>query len=254
MPRFTIVLLCLALLIAKAHAGTYCIRASTTANGKESLPTNFVTREVTAPATAFKISWVNPPTYDDNSPLPASEITQTRVAWGTCAGDVFTKMGEQKIPGAPTSTILSLDDPTPPPPPTCGASPAPESRQQTCTAPSIGQWSQSRTYTSADPPACWTAGPWVPSEAAAGVCVTPPPPPLKTSSALTFQLRTVAGAQSMLAVGLVPVGLPCGPQTQIVSGVKYCRVPLWRPDGSLQIAMPGWPTVLSETDFWARTQ
>lgn len=248
MPRCLLVLLSLALLIAKAHAGTYCIRAYTTANGKESLPSNFVTRTVTDPATTVTVSWVNPSTYDDNSSLAAAAITQTRVAWGTCAGDVFTKLGEQKLSGAPTSTILSLDDPTPP---TCGAAPPLQTKVATCTPPAVGNWTQTAGWTAADPPACWVPNTtWVPTESAAGVCATPPPPALTTADTKAYELRSAT--LPLAWVGLVRKGMPCGPETMTRNGVTYCRVALWRADGVPQALVVVWPQNALGVEFWVK--
>ena len=63
-----------------------------------------------------------------------------------------------------------------PAPPPCPPAPAVQTRTQACTAPEIGSWTQTLTYTAAPQPTCWIAGAWVPSTPPAGACVTPPPP------------------------------------------------------------------------------
>lgn len=89
------------------------------------------------------------------------------------------------------------DAPPPPPPPTCTAPrPAQETRTQTCPTGTTGNWSQSRSYTAAAYPTCWTAGPWTPAEAPAGSCVPvvePPPPPPPTSGVTTFDALYAPG-------------------------------------------------------------
>jgi hypothetical protein len=52
-------------------------------------------------------SWANPTTYSDNSSLPVSAITRTRIEYGTCAGvNVFgTKLGEFVSLGNDTSEV-----------------------------------------------------------------------------------------------------------------------------------------------------
>jgi hypothetical protein len=49
-------------------------------------------------------------------------------------------------------------------------------------------------------------------------------------------------------VGMVAVGVPCGPQTQTINGVKYCHIT------KAQVDMVVWPNDLTLTDFWARAQ
>ena len=80
-------------------------------------------------------------------------------------------------------------------PPTCTTpQPAQETRTQTCPTGTTGNWSQSRSYTAAAYPTCWTAGPWTPAEAPAGSCVPvvePPPPP--TGGVTTFDALYAPG-------------------------------------------------------------
>jgi hypothetical protein len=136
-------------------------------------------------------------------------------------------------------------------PPTCPAQPA-LTQPQTCVAPTIGSWTQSRTVTSVAAPACWEAGPWTPDVAPAGVCASPPPA-LVTSSTQAFELRGTATAPTLSFVGIVQLGRPCGPEIQVVQGLKYCRVPVWRADGALQAALTNSPLDFKVTGVWVRT-
>lgn len=56
-------------------------------------------------AATVTVSWTNPTAYTDNSPLPASAITRTRIEYGTCAaGGAFgTRAGEFVSAGNDTS-------------------------------------------------------------------------------------------------------------------------------------------------------
>lgn len=56
------------------------------------------------------LTWTNPTTYTDNTTLPASHITGTRIEYGTCNGNQFaTKSGEWIQSGsATTSTSPNL--------------------------------------------------------------------------------------------------------------------------------------------------
>lgn len=56
------------------------------------------------------VRWHNPTQYVDNSPLPATDITQSRIEWGTCNGDEFGVPASSKIQNgnAETTTITGL--------------------------------------------------------------------------------------------------------------------------------------------------
>lgn len=66
---------------------------------------------------------------------------------------------------------------TPPaPPPTCPPpQPSQESQLVTCPPPTVGNWTQTRTYSCNAPN--WVPGPWTPATPPDGVCAEPPPPP-----------------------------------------------------------------------------
>jgi hypothetical protein len=53
------------------------------------------------------VSWQNPTQYTDNTPLAPSDITRTRVEYGSCAGIAFgTKAGEVLTTGAANSITI----------------------------------------------------------------------------------------------------------------------------------------------------
>lgn len=129
--------------------------------------------------------------------------------------------------------------------PACPPAPAVESRTQACTVPLVGSWTQTRTSVSAPAPACWTPGEWLPATAPAGTCASAQ---LLTSGPLAYELRDAATTQSMVAVGLVPAGLPCGPEVRTIVSVKYCRIQ------RSQVDVVVWPTDLSMSSPWARAK
>lgn len=65
------------------------------------------------------------------------------------------------------------------PPPSCTApQPPPDTQTVACPTGATGTWTQTRTYSAAAYPTCWTPGAWTPATAPAGACtpvVTPPP-------------------------------------------------------------------------------
>ncbi len=78
---------------------------------------------------------------------------------------------------------------TAPPPPTCTTpQPAAETQTMACPSGTTGSWTQTRTYTAAAYPTCWTAGAWAPASAPAGACTTivEPPPPVGSGPTLYF--------------------------------------------------------------------
>jgi len=102
--------------------------------------------------------------------------------------------------------------------PVCGNTPPPETRSQTCPAPTIGSWSQSHGWTSVAAPACWQALPWTPDTAPLGVCA--PPVTLVTSGRYAY---CVTGT-TMTSIGYITAGQACGPATRTVAGVKFCQI------------------------------
>jgi hypothetical protein len=59
----------------------------------------------------------------------------------------------------------------------CGPQPAAETQTVQCPSGTTGSWTQTRSYTSAPSPTCWTAGAWTPASAPTGTCTAVPPPP-----------------------------------------------------------------------------
>lgn len=149
------------------------------------------------------------------------------------------------IESDPSATVTSI---IPPADPVCAGAPANETRSQACPAPTTGTFEQAHGWTSVAAPACWSADPWTPATPEPGSCLSP----LVTISTSVYEFRSATAPLAL--IGLTKVGIPCGPETQIRNAVKYCRVPLWRPDGSLQISIVSWPANLAGTDFWARAQ
>ena len=82
----------------------------------------------------------------------------------------------------------------------------------------------------------------------AGPPPPPPPPPvaLLTSGTLAYELRSATNSVSMVAIGLIPAGQPCGPEIQTVTNVKYCRIQ------RSQMDTIAWPTDLKLQSIWAR--
>lgn len=80
-----------------------------------------------------------------------------------------------------------------PPPPVCGPQPPPESQTVQCPTGTSGTWQQTRTYSQAPAPTCWSAGNWTPLAPAAGECpANPPPPPPPGGGAFPTQLLNFA--------------------------------------------------------------
>lgn len=46
--------------------------------------------------------------YVDGSAMPASELVGQRVAWGTCNGSAFTKLGEHKLAGTARADSITI--------------------------------------------------------------------------------------------------------------------------------------------------
>lgn len=210
-------------------------------------------------------TWTRPTTNVDGTPL--TDLAGYRLFYGPSAGSLtqsvqianpatlsyqingltagtwyaaaksYTTSGSESALGNPVSTVLTA----PPVTPTCGASPAVESRAQACVAPLVGNWTQTTAWTSVPAPTCWVSN-WIPTTAPAGICALPSA--LVTAGPLSYESR----ATGMSAIGLVVAGLPCGPDTKIVSGVKYCRIVRSQTD------LINFPTVLTLPDVWARAQ
>lgn len=229
MPRLLLALFCLAFVFTKAHAVETTITCTPPVENIDGTPLINLA--------GFKLYGANSNTVRQT--LPVCRFTETGLTQGDHAWYV-TAYNIANIESAPTNVVHFMVASA-----TCPATPAPESRQQTCTAPSIGNWTQTRNFVPADPPTCWVSGTiWVPTEAAAGVCVSPPELTVASTSAYQFKSATLP----MALVGIVLMGSPCGPETKLMNGVKYCRI------GKEAVDLVVWPSDLSLTDFWARAQ
>jgi hypothetical protein len=74
----------------------------------------------------------------------------------------------------------------------------------------------------------------------------PEPPTLVTTSTSAYELRGTANAPTLALTGIAPLGVVCGPETRVVNGVTYCRVP------KMQIDAVVWPQNLALTDLWVK--
>lgn len=74
----------------------------------------------------------------------------------------------------------------------------------------------------------------------------PVPPTLVTTSVSAYELRGTANAPNLVLTGIAPLGVVCGPETRVVNGITYCRVP------KLQVDMVVWPSNLALTDLWVK--
>lgn len=152
----------------------------------------------------------------------ANPAATTTVVDGLTAGqwyfavDAFVASGQTSENSAIASATVTDAEPT------CSAQPATESRSQACVAPTVGSWTQTRSYSAAAAPACWTAGPWLPETAPVGACTTAAP--LVTQGGYAYCATGTATTPSMTAIGLIVAGLPCGPSTRTLSGVKFCKI------------------------------
>ena len=101
-----------------------------------------------------------------------------------------------------------------------------------CAAPQVGSWTQTRTYSAAAYPTCWTAGAWSPATAPAGTCVAIPPPPVAVvapwwraeNMAPVFGISG-SNTRGTTVLGFVPVGKACtGPVVYSYRSQGYRRV------------------------------
>lgn len=136
-----------------------------------------------------------------------SSIVQPRVAYASkaaCEAAAVDVNVRYRCQGTETFVKRADTPPPPPPPPTTCTTPQPaaETRTQTCPSGTTGSWSQTRTYSAAAYPTCWTAGAWTPATAPSGACtpvVTPPPtnpPPTVPPGSLLANLLNFAETAS----------------------------------------------------------
>jgi hypothetical protein len=147
----------------------------------------------------------------------ATSATVTRGSWDLYRSDTNTKVGSYSsetncINAAKainstrtytcrtrTTVAVTLTSST------CPSRPADETRSQSCPSGTTGTWQQSRTYTSAAYPTCWTAGSWTPTSAPAGFCTTDPnpdPDPVPVPTTATY--TDLASAPSCAKVTVYP--------------------------------------------------
>ena len=108
---------------------------------------------------------------------------------------------------------------------TCPSRPADESRAQSCPSGTTGSWTQSRTYSSAAYPTCWTASAWTPSTAPDGYCVTDTTPPPQSGDAIIVNPgESISTAVSQLQPGGTVV---IKPGTYSAFNLKACTADKW---------------------------
>lgn len=208
------------------------------------------------------LSWVAPTQNIDNTPL--TNLIGYRIEYGAndfgtrvTVGPGLTRYVLTDLPeGSWQFRLVSLSgsgesQPTNPvsavvtgtePPPTCGTAPPIETRSNTCTAPLVGAWTQTHSWTAAPHPTCWTADAWVPATPPVGMCAAPSA--LVTAGPLAY----VPSGTSMLFVGYVAAGLPCGPETKTVANVKYCHLTY------TQVDLVNSTGDLTRTNLWAKAK
>lgn len=127
---------------------------------------------------SIPVHWTNPVAYDDASTLPVTDITQTRVEYGSCNGTAFgTKLGEVIAIGGKTgTTIPNLD---------------------------VGDYCV-RAYTTA-------SNAESNASAVAQGSVSPTPPELSVNETTAYTIIKSEDQFIALPVGTVPIGTRCDP-------------------------------------------
>lgn len=132
-----------------------------------------------------------------------------------------------------TSTSVSVTAGTS----TCPSRPADETRSVSCPSGTTGTWSQSRTYTSAVYPTCWTASNWTPDSAPDGYCTS-------SGGGSSGQVITVqnGGSISSAVSQLQPGGtVVIKPGSYSAFNLKACSSSNWctikaETDGTVQVS------------------
>jgi hypothetical protein len=234
MPRFTLLILFVlgCLLAARAHAEDAVIVCTPPTTNTDNTPVT-----LTAIRLYGAISNTVRQTIPAGQPcrFVESNLTPGVHSWYVTA---VSALGES-VPSNPVSKTVAET-------PICGAAPAPQTRQATCPAPTVGNFTQTNAWTSVAAPECWAAA-WLPTDPPTGICATPP---LVTASTKAYE--QVSSTLPLAWRGLVRIGTPCGPETLVRNSVKYCRVPLWRADGAPQVLVVVWPSTDAITDFWVK--
>lgn len=240
MPRLLMVFLCLSLVFTCARAGDVTVRwQPPTANTDGSMPPDlggYVVSCSTDPA----IPAGNLKTVTLTDPALTSYVVTdlTPGTWYFTLRSVA--LTDPKVLSQRTNITSSVVAAEPPP---CGPAPASESRPQTCPAPTIGNWTQTHGWTAAPAPTCWTPDAWLPTNAPAGICATP-----SLTTASTKAYEQVSATLPLALRGLTLTGLPCGPETLVRNGVRYCVV------SRSAVDLVVWPSDLALTKLWVPTQ
>lgn len=131
------------------------------------------------------VSWTHPTTYTDGSALALTDISQTRIEYGTCAGTAFgTKAGEQIATGtATTVTITNL---------------------------AVGTWCF-RGYTTAKGV---ESGPSVVASKVVPQAATNPPT-LSTITTVAYSVIKWRTQYALIPAGTVPLGTACQSNMQL---------------------------------------
>jgi len=169
-----------------------------------------------AGAGTLTVTWVNPVTYSDNSALAATDITQTRVEYGTCNGTAFgTRINQGAVQGTLTTIVFSNLPPA-----------------TYCV----------RAYTTAKGVES------IASAVSISTITQPPPnpPTLVTGSTSAYEARPASTTAPLALVGLTQLGAPCGPETKVINGTTYCRVAKSSVDAVV------WPQNLALNDLWVK--
>jgi hypothetical protein len=79
-----------------------------------------------------------------------------------------------------------------------------------------------------------------------GCPTKPEPPTLITGSTSAYESRPASTTAPLALVGLAPLGAPCGPETKVINGTTYCRVPKTAVDAVV------WPQNLALNELWVK--
>lgn len=74
--------------------------------------------------------------------------------------------------------------------------------------------------------------------------VPSPPTGVKTAETVAYEYRP--STNTLARIGVVPSGIPCGPETKTVSGVTYCRLDRAKAD------LVNWPSDPKLMDVWVK--
>jgi hypothetical protein len=87
---------------------------------------------------------------------------------------------------------------------------------------------------------------WQKSVSAAVVPGVPSPPTsVTTTETVAYEYRP--STNTLARIGIVSSGIPCGPETKVVGGVKYCRLDRTKAD------LVNWPNSPTLADVWVKS-